>query len=220
MKVLLVDDHPLFREGVANLFTAHGITIAGVASDGLEALEKARRLQPDVILMDVYMSGCDGLTATRLIKAELPQIKIVMMTASEEDDNLLEAIKSGASGYLLKKLDVQEILALFAELARGEPPLAPGLAMKVLQTFTSRQEDESQAAASTKDRAQLTPRQTAVLSLVAAGKTYPQVAEALCFSERTIKYELKQILGKLKLKNRTEAIVYAASIGLTGRKPE
>lgn len=126
MKVLLVDDHTLFREGMANLFAAHDINIVGMAGDGLEALEKARSLRPDVILMDIYMPRCNGIIATRLVKAEMPEIKIVMLTASEEDDNLFDAIKNGACGYLLKKLQAEELLELFAALEKDEPPLAPG----------------------------------------------------------------------------------------------
>ena len=220
MRVLLVDDHALFREGMASLFAAHDIEIVGMAGDGLEALEKARNLKPDVILMDVYMSGCDGITATRLIKAEMPQVKVVMLTASEEDDNLLEAIKSGACGYLLKKLHAKELLDLFKDLERGEPPLAPGLAMKVLKDFASRRDENNEVSSESKGIGALTPRQTVILSLVGSGQTYRQVAETLCFSERTIKYEIKEILERLQLKNRTEAITYAANMGLAGRKTE
>ncbi len=109
MKVLLVDDHALFLEGIRNLLLARGIEVVGTAGDGLQALERARALRPDVILMDVQMPRCDGLAATRLIKAELPDVKIVMLTVSEEDENLFEAVKSGASGYLLKSLDAHDI---------------------------------------------------------------------------------------------------------------
>src|SRR5512139_3663920 len=104
LRVLLVDDHALFLEGLRNLLALKSIEVLGTASDGLEALEKARSLRPDVILMDVQMPRCDGLAATRLIKAELPEIKIVMLTMSEDERDLFEAVKSGASGYLLKKL--------------------------------------------------------------------------------------------------------------------
>src|SRR5512136_1692059 len=127
MKVLLVDDHALFLEGLQNLLTTHGIEVAGMAHQGLEALEKARTLHPDVILMDIYMPRCDGLTATRLIKAELPGIKIVMLTMSSANDDLLEAIKSGACGYLLKTQDTEDFFTGLMELSRGEAPLSPGL---------------------------------------------------------------------------------------------
>lgn len=220
MKVLLVDDHILFREGMANLFAAHDINIVGMASNGLEALEKARRLKPDVILMDIYMPGCNGLVATRLIKAEMPKIKIVILTASEEDDNLFEAIKNGACGYLLKKLQAEELLALLNALEKDEPPLAPGLSMKILNELANRDEQSEEAVGAAVETGKLTPRQTAILTLVAQGQTYRQVAETLCFSERTIKYEIKQILERLQLKSRSEAIAYAATIGLARDKRE
>src|SRR5512143_569564 len=108
MRVLLVDDHALFLEGVRNLLTARGVTVVDTAADGLEALAKARALSPDIILMDIQMPRCDGLAATRLIKAELPETKIVMLTMSADDEDLFEAIKSGACGYLLKTLDTDE----------------------------------------------------------------------------------------------------------------
>jgi len=135
VKILLVDDHPLFREGLQNLLSAHGIEVLGTADDGLEALEKARALRPDVILMDVQMPRCDGLAATRLIKAEMPDVKIVMLTVSEEDEDLFEAIKSGASGYLVKSLDADRFFQLLAGLERGEAPLSPGLAARILEEF-------------------------------------------------------------------------------------
>ena len=116
MKVLLVDDHFLFREGLLSLLEAHHIQVAGQAQDGLEALEQARLLRPDLILMDIEMPRCDGLAATRLIKAEMPEIKIVMLTISEDDEHLFEAIKSGASGYLVKRANISELLGLFAGL--------------------------------------------------------------------------------------------------------
>ncbi len=222
MKVLLVDDHPLFLESMATLLAAHGLTVIGMASDGLEALEKARNLQPDVILMDICMSRCNGIFATRLIKAEMPQIKIVMLTASEEDDNLFEAIKSGACGYLLKKLQAKELLNLFSEIEKGQPPMAPGLALKVFKEFAQHQ-GENKESFSTEEKltqSKITPRQTAILTLVAQGQSYRQVAETLFFSERTIKYEIKQILERLHLNNRSEAIAYAARSGLSVVKVE
>lgn len=220
MKVLLVDDHTLFREGMANLFAANDIDVVGMAGNGMEALEKARNLRPDVILMDIYMPGCDGIIATRLIKAEMPEVKIVMLTASEEDDNLFDAIKNGACGYLLKKLQAEELIELLAALEKDEPPLAPGLAMKVLKELASRDEQSEEVLTADEKSGTLTPRQTAILALVAKGQTYRQVAEALRFSERTIKSEIKQILERLQLKSRSEAIAYAAEIGLTGGKTE
>ncbi len=133
---MLADDHPLFLDGLKNLLSAHGVKVLGTARDGLEALEKARSLRPDVILMDIQMPRCDGLCATRLIKAELPEIKIVMLTMSSDDDDLFEAIKCGACGYLLKTQDTEEFFGHLAALEHGEPPLSPGLAARILRQLS------------------------------------------------------------------------------------
>ena len=135
MKVLLVDDHPLFLDGLKNLLTSRGVQVVGCARDGLEALDKARTLHPEVILMDIHMPQLDGLAALRLIKVELPEIKIVMLTMSAEDEDLFEAIKSGACGYLLKTQDTDEFFALLQDVARGEVALSPGLAARILSEF-------------------------------------------------------------------------------------
>jgi DNA-binding NarL/FixJ family response regulator len=220
MKVLLVDDHPLFLEGFQDLLVTRGIEVVGTASNGLEALDKARSLRPDVILMDVHMPRCDGLAATRLIKAELPDIKIVMLTVSDEDADLFEAIKSGASGYLLKSLDVDEFFALFLGLDGGEAPLSRGLAGRLLEEF-SYQAGRSGAATPVEEDDDetkgLTARQMEVLTLVAQGLTYKEVGAALCLSERTVKYHMSEILKRLHLKNRAQVIAYSARMGYTKR---
>ncbi len=120
MRVLLVDDHPLVRNGIASLLMANNIEVVGEASDGLEAREKARELKPDTILMDIKMPRCNGLEATRLIKTEMPRIKIIILTACDDDEYLFEAIKSGAEGYLLKTFRAEEFLTLLSEVANGE----------------------------------------------------------------------------------------------------
>jgi DNA-binding NarL/FixJ family response regulator len=224
MRVLLVDDHPLFLEGLRNLLTARGIEVVGTAGDGLEALAKARALRPDVILMDVKMPRCDGLVATRLIKAELPYVKVVILTVYEEDDMLFEAIKSGASGFLHKSLDAGEFLTLLSGLERGDAPLSPGLSMRILEEFAhqaNRAAEPSPASfeSNSETRPDLTVRQTEILTLVAQGLTYNQVGTVLCLSERTIKYHMGEILRRLRLKSRAEAIAYGARIGLAPPVP-
>ena len=211
MKVLLVDDHPLFLEGLQNLLATRGIEVVGTASDGLEALEKARALRPEVILMDIQMPRCDGLAATRLIKAEMPDVKIVMLTVSEEDEDLFEAIKSGASGYLLKSLDAGKFFELLSGLDRGEAPLSPGLAARILEEFARRPPAGSETCEGVQE---LTPRQMEVLTLVAQGMTYKEVGAALHLSERTIKYHMGEILDRLHLENRAQVIAYAARMRL------
>jgi DNA-binding NarL/FixJ family response regulator len=135
MKVLLVDDHPLFLDEAQRTCARARVQVVGCARDGLEALDKARALHPEVILMDIHMPQLDGLAALRLIKAELPNIRIVMLTMSAEDEDLFEAIKSGACGYLLKTQDTDEFFTLLQDVARGEVALSPGLAARILSEF-------------------------------------------------------------------------------------
>jgi two-component system NarL family response regulator len=213
MNVLLADYHPLFLDGLKNLLSARGVQVLGTARSGSEALEKARRLHPDVILMDIQMPGCDGLVATRLIKAEMPEIKIVMLTMASDDDDLFNAIKSGACGYLLKTQDTDEFFAQLLEMERGEAPLAPGMAARILNEFRLRT-GRVATQEGLQRQEQLSPRQLAVLALVAQGLTYKQVGTELCLSERTIKYHMGEVIARLHLENRAEVIQYAKSTGL------
>jgi two-component system NarL family response regulator len=135
MRILLADDHPLFLEGLKNLLSIRGIEVVGTARDGIDVLEKARALKPDVILMDIQMPNLDGLAATRVLKAEQPNVRIVMLTMSENDADLFEAIKSGASGYLLKTEETEKFFEILSEVMRGEAPLSRGIAGRVLQEF-------------------------------------------------------------------------------------
>lgn len=214
MKTLLVDDHPLFLDGLKNLLTLRGIEVVGTARDGMEALEKARTLHPEIILMDIQMPNLDGLAATRLIKAELPDVKIVMLTMSAQDEDLFEAIKCGACGYLLKTLDVDEFFSLFLGMSRGEVPLSPGLAGRVLEEFAQQaMKSKSIKSAETKTE-ELSARQIQVLTLVAQGLTYKEVGAKLCLAERTIKYHIGEIIERLHLENRSQAIQYAKGMKL------
>jgi len=212
MKVLLADDHPLFLAGLEDLLEANGYEVQGAAHDGLEAVEKARALHPEVLLMDIRMPRLDGLAALRVIKAELPEIQVIMLTISEADDDLFEAIKSGASGYLLKSQSAEELLALMRGVERGEAALSPGLAARILQEFgrqASALEDRHRTAA-------LSEREREVLTLVAQGLKYKEVAAKLFLSERTIKYHMGQILERLHLKNRAQVVEYARRTELAG----
>lgn len=213
MRVLLVDDHPLFQEGLKNLLTARGVQVVGTARDGWEALEKARSLHPEVILMDIQMPGCDGLTATRLIKAERLDVKIVMLTMSSDDEDLFEAIQSGACGYLLKTLDTEEFFARLMEVEQGEAPLSPGLAARILQQF-GEQASAGWVSEDWPQREPLTGRELEVLMLVAQGLTYKEVGEKLCLSERTIKYHMGEMVARLQVENRAQVIEYARQAGL------
>ena len=224
LRVLLVDDHALFLEGLRNLLTSEGIQVVGLAHDGLDALTQARRLHPNLILMDIQMPLCDGVSATRLIKAEMPDCKIVMLTMSADDRDLFEAVKSGASGYLLKRLDAVEFFTYLAELQTGHPPFSPGLAEKILKEFSQQAtrpegqlttEGPAPSPAETVQEVSLSPRQMQTLTLVAQGQTYRQVAETIGITERTVKYHMAEIIERLHLKNRTQVIAYATRMGMT-----
>ena len=211
MRVLLADDHALFRAGIASLLKAWGMETVGQASNGLEALEQARALRPDLVLMDIGMSPCNGLEATRLIKAELPETKIVIVTVSDDDDDLFEAIKSGAEGYLLKDMSEEELGRTLTGIATGEPALSPGLAAKILDEFARVSRD---GAPKEVESDGLTPREREVLELVVTGATNREIAAALYISENTVNFHMKHILAKLHLKNRAQAVAYAIRSGL------
>lgn len=224
MRVLLVDDHSLFLEGLRNLLQSEGIEVVGSAEDGFNALAQARRLRPDVILMDIQMPRCDGVMATRLIKSEMPEIKIVMLTMSDDEQDLFDAVRSGASGYLLKRLDADHFFHYLAELHAGHAPFSPGLADKILREFalqskrpevSTPQRDAEAAREDDHEADQLTARQVQILALVAEGHTYRQVADTIGISERTVKYHMSEILARLHLVNRAQVIAYATQIGLT-----
>ncbi len=212
---MLVDDQPLVRDGIASLLSARGFDVVGEASDGAGALEKARQLQPDVILMDVRMPGMGGLEATRLIKAEMPEIKVIILTVSDDEKDLFEAIKSGAHGYLLKNLQASEFFDALRGLERGEAPLPRRLATALLDEFRRSTELDRDRAPG----AGLSVREMEVLQQVAAGKSNREVAEALTISENTVKFHMKNILDKLHLQNRAQVVAWAASHGVKVSTP-
>ena len=215
MRVLLVDDHALFRAGIASLLASRGtVEVVGEAQDGGEALEAARRLRPDIVLMDVHMPTVDGIQATRMIAAELPQVKVVMLTVSDQDKDLFEAVKSGAHGYLLKNLEPEELFDYLAGISRGEAPISRTMAAKILNEFAS-QAGKTRTQEAVEPSEALTPREREVLKLVASGATNKEIATALTLTENTVKNHLRNILEKLHLENRTQAAAYALKKGLT-----
>lgn len=213
MRVLLADDHALFMDGLQNLLTLHGIQVVGIARNGMEAVEKTLQLRPDIVLMDMRMPGCDGVTATRLIKAEWPECKIVMLTTSTEEVDLLEAIRSGASGYLLKSLETGPFLKYLKGVMNGEAAIARELSA-ILWKEVASQDDASLVIRNHSDEVDLTARQIEILQLVAQDLQNKEIAEMLCVSEHTIKYHISEILQRLHVKNRDQAVAYALNKGL------
>lgn len=212
IRVLLADDHALFREGLASLLRAEsGFEVVGQVQNGQEAIEKAKELMPDIILMDVYMPVLTGIEATRQIKENLPYVKIVMLSASEEEQVLFEAIKSGAQGYLLKEIDVKELFEMLHGVVRGEAPISRSTAGKILGELVRQSHREPEDGSSPE---KLSPREREVLEHLTEGATNKQIAVTLGISENTVKNHLKNILEKLHLRNRVEAVTYAFREGL------
>ncbi len=217
MRILIADDHTLFRDSLRSLLTAHGFEIVGEAREGGEAIELTRRLQPDIVLMDLSMPGLDGLSATRLISAEMPQVKVIVLTASDDDAKLFEAIKSGAQGYLLKNLESKEFFALLEGVGRGEPALTPLLASKLLQEFAR----PPRPAAESHDPDALTDREREVLELLVRGVTSNRkLAKNLGVSENTVKFHVRNILDKLHLHNRAQVVGFALRHGMVSSPGE
>lgn len=211
LRILLADDSPLFRKGLAGLFeSTPDFQVVGEARDGVETLEKARELLPDIILMDINMPRCNGLEATRLIKEELPYIKIVMLTVSDSEQHLFEAIKVGAQGYLLKNLEPEELFQMLRAVSRGEAPISPAMAGKILKEFTHRYQPAP--APDTQD-SPLTDREKDILQLVVKGQANKEIAHQLNIAESTVKNHLRNIMEKLHAQNRVQAVIQALQKG-------
>ncbi len=211
MRLLLVDNHPLYLEGLRSLALSHGITVVGTAKDGLEALDQTQKLLPDVILMEMQLPNCDGLTATQLIKAEFPGIKIIILSGHDDQEYMLEALKLGASGFLPKNLDIEEFNQLIENLSKDEPILASGFISKLLDNLTGNDNNNKETFIDNAFK-ELTDRQLEILLLVANGLTYKEIGAQLYLTERTVKYHMKQILSKLHLSSRKQAVGYLKRI--------
>lgn len=215
IRVLLVDDHSLFRKGLAGLLAREKeFKVVGEAQDGVEAVKLAKGLKPDLVLMDIYMPGSDGLEATRRIRDALPSTRVVILTISEEDRNLFEAIKCGAHGYLLKKVEPEELFEMLRGVFRGEAPISRATATKVLNEFAeqARRSPEKVPAET------LSPKEREVLQLLTEGLTNKEIGNRLGIAENTVKNHLKNILGKLHLANRVQAATFAIEKGLIPKK--
>jgi DNA-binding NarL/FixJ family response regulator len=210
IRVLIVDDHKLFRQGLISLMRTREdlVEVIGEAQTGREALQLVERLQPDVVLMDIYMPDIDGLQATKEIRQRFPKVSVVMLTSSESDEHLYEAVQLGAAGYLLKSLDATELFDLLNGVVQGEAAMTRAMATRLLKGVARR------SANAEKGEEPLTERELTVLRLVARGASNPEIAETLCITVNTVKSHLKSILSKLHLENRTQVAAYAVRAGL------
>jgi DNA-binding NarL/FixJ family response regulator len=212
IRTLVVDDHALFREGLVGILNAQpDFEVVGEASDGTEALVKARELVPDLVLMDIVMPGTDGLEATRLIKHELPATCIVMLTVRDDDENLFEAIRAGAQGYLLKTTRSQELVEFLRDAVRGGAAITPMLASRILEEF--RRMSQHAPRVTEEVILPLTHREQEVLRLVAEGATDKEIANILSVSIHTVKSHMRNILSKLHVSRRHEAALLAIREG-------
>ena len=205
MRVLIVDDHALFRDSLRSLLEARDYDVVGEAGDGEEGIRLAWETKPEVVLMDLTMPKLDGLEATKRLVAELPEVKIVVLTASDDESNLFDAIKSGAKGYLLKDLESEQFFSLLEGVGRGEPALTPTLARKLLEEFARPRRRERDS-----DPDALTQREQEVLELMVEGVTSNRkLAKELGVSENTVKFHVRNILDKLHLHNRAQVVGFA-----------
>ena len=213
ISILIVDDHASVREGQRALIdTEPGMTLVGEATNGVEAVQMARDLNPDVIFMDLFMPVMSGIEATEAITAEDPGARILVLTSFAEDEKVFAAVKAGASGYLLKDATPDEILAAVRSVYRGEPAMNPIIANKLMREL--RRESDLPP---TEDP--LTERELEILKLVAQGLSNQEIAEELVISERTVRTHVSNILSKLHLANRTQAALYALKEGLVDLDP-
>jgi DNA-binding NarL/FixJ family response regulator len=221
-RLLITDDHALVREGIrAMLASEPDLEVIAEAADGREALEFCRRLRPDLVLMDVRMPVMDGLEATRVIKAEHPETSVLMVTTYESSDYLLEAVKAGAAGYVLKNASKPQLSNAIRRVVGGESPLNQEVAMELLRRLAAEESGQKEAGALPEPvRAPesltepLTSRELEILRLLASGRTNREIAESLVVSTGTIKHHVRHIITKLGVSDRTQAAVRAISLGL------
>jgi len=213
LRILLVDDHALFRGGIASLIASRpGLKVVGEACNGLHAVEQAQQLLPNLILMDIDMAICNGLEATRKIKEKFPSTKIVILTVSDDDDCVFEAIKSGASGYILKDTEPKHFLHMLEKISAGEAPISGVIATRILEELALPSHDKPHSVSKTafgESNQGLTTREIEVLKFLAKGKSNAEIAACLVITENTVKNHLRKILQKLHLKNRVQLAVYA-----------
>lgn len=206
ISVLIVDDHPVVRQGIKSFLEAHGeLEVKGTASNGEEAIQAVKELQPDVVLMDIVMPEMDGIEALGRIKSSSPKTRVIAITSFEQNDKVFPAIKAGADGYLLKDVSPSDLVQAIKSVYAGKPALHPDIAQKLMVSFSSGRSNTVE---------ELTPRETEVLELVACGLSNEEIADKLIISDKTVKTHVSNILHKLNLSRRTQAALYAVNKSL------
>jgi DNA-binding NarL/FixJ family response regulator len=214
VKVMVVDDHPMWRDAVARDLTEAGYDVVATAGDGPEAVRRARAASPEVLVLDLNLPGLSGVDVCKELMGDNPALRVLVLSASGEHQDVLEAVKSGATGYLLKSAGRDELLDAVRRTAVGDPVFTPGLAGLVLGEYRRLASDPAPAARDEPEAPSLTERETEVLRLVAKGLGYKQIAERLVISHRTVQNHVQNTLGKLQLHNRVELVRYAIERGL------
>ena len=217
VRVLLVDDDDLMRAGLRSVLSSDDtIEVVGEAADGGEALDDIRTRRPDVVLMDIRMPGVDGISATRAVLADSPEVKVVVLTTFEDDDYIFEALSAGASGFLLKRTKPEELIAAIRTVADGDSLLSPSVTRRVIDRMAT----QPVAGLSGARLDELTPREREVLELIGRGLSNREIAETFVIEESTVKTHVKRILMKLGLRDRVQAVILAYETGLIRPGPK
>ena len=209
--MLLVDDHDLFRSGLRSLLEEQGVRVVGEADNGSSALQLVSELAPDVVIMDLKMPGLTGVEATREVSSIAPRTRVVVLTISDDDDDVMDAVMAGACGYLLKDSSIDHLIEGVRAAAGGDSLISPQIAAKLLQRLRAQTADETAARAI---QTELSDRELDVLRLIASGKDNAEIARQLYISPKTVKNHISNILMKLQIENRIQAAVYAVRSGI------
>ncbi len=211
IRVLLIDDHTLFRSGVKALLSrTPEFDVVGEAADGLDGVKRAKALKPDVILLDLHMPGTSGKDALALLLEDMPEAKVLMLTVSEDAEDLLETLRGGATGYLLKNIDTETLLEAIRRAAAGESVVSPQMTGKLVQGLKAPARGDAAPA----DKDKLSPREREIMAFLAKGASNKEIARDLALAESTVKIHVQHILRKLNLSSRVQAAVYAVETGL------
>jgi len=215
IRILIVDDHTLFRSGIKLALQRHeGFEVVGEAGDGLEGIKRAKQLKPDVVLLDLHMPGIGGLEALRVLVEDVPEAQVVMLTVSEDAEDLLETLRAGARGYLLKNIDTEFFQESIQRAARGESVMSPQIAHKLADSLRAPPKESTALAAAAANPGKLSPREREIIVMLAHGASNKEIARVLNLSESTIKIHVQGILRKLNIAKRVQAAVYAVEHGL------